>query len=131
MTLPMMAASQHQWSKDVYHYRINYHTLPLRKNLFGMSTCFARRYSQIFFPSPSYVLEALYERSRWSWRRKCTALMPGISLRGKSQHDGSCDLGSLVYSHNLSTPLPLYSGPSSCLILSTVRSDLSHSYSSS
>ena len=33
--------------------------------------------------------------------------------------------------HNLSTPWPLYSGPSSCLILGIVRSEQSHSYSSS
>lgn len=35
------------------------------------------------------------------------------------------------FAYNLSTPLPLYSRPRSCLILSMVRSALSHSYSSS
>jgi hypothetical protein len=33
--------------------------LPLRKNEFGISTCFALTYSHRFFPKPSYVLVAL------------------------------------------------------------------------
>lgn len=86
------------------------HNLPRFKNLFGTSTCFDRRNSATFFARMSYELEQLTPRSRWSWRRKCTADAFGSS--------------------NLSTLPPLYSSASNRLILSIDKMERSQSYSS-
>ena len=50
-----------------------YQIFPRARKRSGIATCFARKYSETFFPNASYIEVAETPRSKWSFSRKCTA----------------------------------------------------------